>query len=59
VAAKADRAIPYVKEWNGIYLADAQKRLNTQLHGLTLTIEDAYTLQQVSVSKYEVRMIFD
>jgi len=44
---KSDRGTWYVKKWAGKYLAEARKRLNGQLHGLELTIEDVYTMQQM------------
>ncbi|EPQ50321.1 phytase [Gloeophyllum trabeum ATCC 11539] len=47
IAAKSDRAIPYVREWAGIYLSDALARLQPQLKGYQLTVEDVYTLQQM------------
>ena len=55
---KGDRSLPYVKEWAGIYLAEAQKRLQADLQpseggqGFNLEIEDAYRMQQMCA--YEV-----
>lgn len=47
IPSKADRGTFYVQNWANVYLKDAHKRLQSQLHGLTLTIEDVYTLQQM------------
>ncbi|KAG9313679.1 histidine phosphatase superfamily [Chiua virens] len=50
---KADRSLTYVKQWAGIYLKDAQKRLQADLQpteggkGFSLEIEDAYRMQQM------------
>ena len=44
---KSDRAIPYIKEWASIYLKDAHARLQPQLKGYDLSIEDIYIFQQV------------
>jgi hypothetical protein len=41
-----------VKEWSNIYLKEAQDRLQKQIDGFTLTIEDVYTMQQMCA--YEV-----
>ncbi|TFY59888.1 hypothetical protein EVJ58_g5495 [Rhodofomes roseus] len=46
-AAKADRAYPYVSQWVSIYLKKALDRLQPQLKGVDLTIEDVYTMQQM------------
>lgn len=46
--SKSDRGVHFVKEWAGIYLKDALARLQPQLKGYELSIEDIYTLQQVS-----------
>ncbi|KAK4049313.1 hypothetical protein OIV83_004250 [Microbotryomycetes sp. JL201] len=32
-------------EWMSIYLTDARKRLNTQLHGVELTLRDVFNMQ--------------
>ncbi|TFK45691.1 phosphoglycerate mutase-like protein [Heliocybe sulcata] len=45
--SKSDRALPYVSEWASIYLASALARLQPQIPGYELTIEDVYTLQQM------------
>lgn len=46
---------PVVAEWQGIYLAGALARFNSQLEGLNLTISDVYTLQQIC--SYEVCLV--
>ncbi|EJD54727.1 phosphoglycerate mutase-like protein [Auricularia subglabra TFB-10046 SS5] len=43
---KSDRAIPYLKQWAGVYLKAAQERLQPQIKGYDLTIEDVYIMQQ-------------
>ncbi|KAI0057099.1 phosphoglycerate mutase-like protein [Artomyces pyxidatus] len=45
--AKADRGTPFVKEWAALYLKDARDRLQSQIHGYDLTIEDVYIMQQM------------
>lgn len=45
--SKADRGTPFVKEWAAIYLQDARDRLQAQIDGYNLTIEDVYTMQQM------------
>ncbi|TFK34874.1 histidine phosphatase superfamily [Crucibulum laeve] len=47
IKSKADRGVWYVREWANIYLKDAQKRLQTRMHGLDLTVEDIYSMQQM------------
>jgi hypothetical protein len=42
----------YVKKWASIYLKDALARLQANLMGYTLTIEDIYVMQQMCA--YEV-----
>jgi hypothetical protein len=43
--------------WADIYLQDARRRLQEQLHGLDLSIEDVYTMQMMC--PYEVlRFLF-
>lgn len=44
-----------MKEWAAIYLQDARDRLQAQIDGYNLTIEDVYTMQQMC--PYEVKMI--
>ncbi|KAI0316795.1 phosphoglycerate mutase-like protein [Amylostereum chailletii] len=44
---KADRGTVFVQEWASVYLRDAQARLQSQLEGYALSIEDVYTLQQM------------
>jgi hypothetical protein len=47
----------YVDRWADIYLKDARKRLQEQLHGLDLSIQDVYNIQQLC--PYEVlRFVF-
>ncbi|KAI1790015.1 phytase [Ganoderma leucocontextum] len=45
--ARGERALPYVREWAELYLQDARARLNSQLEGIHLCIEDVYTMQQL------------
>lgn len=45
--SKADRGVYFVKEWAKVYLENALARLQPQLKGYELTVEDVYTLQQV------------
>ncbi|THH09693.1 hypothetical protein EW145_g1832 [Phellinidium pouzarii] len=45
--SKADRGVWYVKEWASIYLKKAHDRLQPQLKGYDLSIEDIYVLQQM------------
>ncbi|KAI0349614.1 phytase [Trametes cingulata] len=45
--AKGDRGVHYVRQWADIYLQDALARLQPQIHGLHLSIEDVYTMQQL------------
>lgn len=55
---KSDRSSTYIKEWAGIYLKEAQKRLQADLkpaedgQGFNLEIEDVYRMQQMCA--YEV-----
>ncbi|KAF4615469.1 hypothetical protein D9613_003377 [Agrocybe pediades] len=44
---KADRGQWYIQRWAEIYLKDARKRLQKHLHGIELSIEDTYTMQQL------------
>ncbi|KAG9319001.1 phosphoglycerate mutase-like protein [Chiua virens] len=52
---KADHSLTYAKQWAGIYLKDAQKRLQADLQpteggkGFSLEIEDTYRVQQMCV----------
>ena len=47
----------YVERWANIYLEDARERLKKQLHGLDLSIEDVFTMQEMC--PYEVlRFLF-
>ncbi|KAL0070525.1 hypothetical protein AAF712_002358 [Marasmius tenuissimus] len=43
----AGRSIWYVERWANKYLASARKRLQKNLSGYELTIEDTYTMQQM------------
>jgi hypothetical protein len=45
-----------VQEWANIYLKAAQDRLQRQIDGYTLTIEDVYTMQQMCA--YEVSLAY-
>lgn len=53
---KADRGVYYVKEWAARYLKDAQARLQPQLHGFKLTIEDVYVMQQMCAYEVCIRL---
>ncbi|KAH9483581.1 3-phytase A [Psilocybe cubensis] len=44
---KSERGQWYIKRWANIYLKEAQKRLQKQLHGIDLTIEETYMMQQL------------
>ncbi|PIL29397.1 hypothetical protein GSI_09449 [Ganoderma sinense ZZ0214-1] len=44
---RGERALPYVREWAELYLQDARARLNSQIEGIELSIEDVYTMQQL------------
>lgn len=57
IPSKADRAIPYVKEWVSVYLKNALLRLQPQMNGVELTLEDIYTLQQVGLSALVISFI--
>lgn len=52
--SKSDRGTAFVKEWADIYLKDARERLQAELDGFDLKIEDVYTMQQMCA--YEVSM---
>jgi hypothetical protein len=54
--SKASRSTAFVKEWSDIYLKEAQGRLQTQIDGYALTIEDVYTMQQMCA--YEVSFAY-
>ncbi|KAF9077271.1 histidine phosphatase superfamily [Rhodocollybia butyracea] len=43
----ADRGTWYVKKWANIYLNDTRARLQSQIDGYDLTIEDVFTMQQM------------
>ncbi|KAJ3514189.1 hypothetical protein NLJ89_g2508 [Agrocybe chaxingu] len=45
--SKASRGDWYIARWAEIYLKDAQKRLQKDLDGLDLSIQDVYTMQQL------------
>jgi hypothetical protein len=45
-SGKSDRALPYLKKWNSIYLKAAQARFRQQLKGYDLSIEDVDVFQQ-------------
>ena len=53
---KSDRGEYYVKYWTGRYLADARKRLQAQIDGYDLAIEDVYAMQHLCA--YEVPFSF-
>ena len=52
ISTKSGRGQWYIERWANIYLKDARKRLKKQLHGLDLSIEDVYIMQQMC--PYEV-----
>jgi hypothetical protein len=52
VHSKGRRGTQFLKEWANVYLKSAQDRLQKQIDGYTLTIEDVYTMQQMCA--YEV-----
>ncbi|TBU40685.1 phytase [Dichomitus squalens] len=45
--ARGERALPYVRQWAKVYLQAARARLNSQIDGIDLTIEDVYAMQQL------------
>ncbi|GLB35545.1 putative phosphoglycerate mutase-like protein [Lyophyllum shimeji] len=45
--SKASRSLFYVKRWAARYLKDAIARLQPQIEGYQLTVEDVYTMQQM------------
>ena len=56
-STKGFRGQWYMDRWTDIYLEDARKRLQEQLHGLDLSIGDVYNMQQLC--PYEVlRFLF-
>jgi len=55
IAAKASRGQWYLKKWADKYLKNAQKRLQRHMHGLELTIDDVYVMQQLC--PYEVCVV--
>ncbi|KAJ7850562.1 phytase [Mycena leptocephala] len=46
-SSKADRGRGYLAKWASVYLKKALRRLQPQLTGYTLTIEDVYVFQQL------------
>ncbi|KAF9480866.1 phosphoglycerate mutase-like protein [Pholiota conissans] len=44
---KSDRGLWYISRWAEIYLKDAQKRLQKDMHGMELSIQDVYIMQQL------------
>ncbi|KAG6828354.1 hypothetical protein H0H92_008242 [Tricholoma furcatifolium] len=46
ISSKSDRGVYYVEKWGAIYLKDALARLQPQLKGFELDIEDMYMMQQ-------------
>ncbi|KAJ6537410.1 histidine phosphatase superfamily [Mycena vulgaris] len=46
-SSKADRGRGYLAKWASVYLEKALRRLQPQLTGYTLTIEDVYVFQQL------------
>jgi hypothetical protein len=47
---KSDTGTPYLKRWTQAYLPRSVKRINAMIKGYKFSIEDAYTMQQVSVA---------
>ncbi|KDR81978.1 hypothetical protein GALMADRAFT_240377 [Galerina marginata CBS 339.88] len=47
ITSKAERGNWYTESWAKIYLKDARKRLQKHLHGLDLSIEDTFIMQQL------------
>jgi len=47
INAKSERGGWYAEKWAEIYLTGAKERLQKHLHGLDLTIEDIYIMQQL------------
>jgi hypothetical protein len=47
ISTKADRGIPFLKEWTNVYLKETRDRLQQYIDGYALTIEDVYTMQQM------------
>jgi len=45
--SKARRSKLFLEEWTNTYLKEAQDRLQKQIDGYPLTIEDVYTMQQM------------
>jgi hypothetical protein len=45
--SKGDRGTQFVIKWADIYLVAARERLQAQLDGYDLTIEDVFTMQQL------------
>ncbi|KAJ4470623.1 histidine phosphatase superfamily [Lentinula edodes] len=43
----SDRGKWYVEQWANIYLNDTRERLQSQLEGYDLSVEDVYTMQQM------------
>ena len=54
IPLKAERGNWYIARWAEIYLMDAHKRLQKDLKGLELSIQDVYIMQQLC--PYEVRV---
>ena len=52
IPSRADRSIPYVREWTSIYLQDATRRIQKEINGLDIDTVDVYTMQQLCA--YEV-----
>jgi len=54
--SKARRSKLFLEEWTNTYLKGAQDRLQKQIDGYPLTIEDIYTMQQMCA--YEVSFVY-
>ena len=52
---KGHRGLPYVYRWTSIYLKDALSRLQEQLKGYMLSVEDVYAFQHLCA--YEVGLV--
>ncbi|EIW74055.1 phosphoglycerate mutase-like protein [Coniophora puteana RWD-64-598 SS2] len=46
-SGKGNRSLDYIRRWTATYLSDAYTRIQKQLSGLELSVEDVYTMQQM------------
>jgi len=47
IMEKGKRGVWYVSRWSDVYLKDARERLQGHLHGIDISIEDTYIMQQL------------